>query len=292
MAIRHVLFLGLMLLIGGTTVPSDAAFLICQNGKCDYANEHITLKPWLRKLYCFFKTPDARIDFCEADPKTHTCLYDALNWTARSPATTVYFSVPVARSLPYKNTLLLDYLVTANVFQPSCGFSTTTFEEAKNNTLRMVSHAFECQLTGVSKINLQSTFYIDYIDFDNSVIGGQYAIQTHGEINSTATGYTLMKFRDGKTLLPLVPQPYFGEIPSAPNPEEVRKLAIAKARAQRPEPKDSFDSFIQGVQDWWEELKESFNLDRPKVRLPNEEPHWWDTFSEKFLKVFYLQPLD
>ncbi|MBQ3695972.1 MAG: hypothetical protein II938_03280 [Alphaproteobacteria bacterium] len=292
MVIKHILFLGLALLIGGTFTPAQAELYICQKGRCDYTPEDASIRPWLHKLYAFFKTPDARIDFCEANPKIHSCLTDGLKWTAQSPAATVNFAIPVARTLPQKNTLLMDYLVTANAFMPSCSFSTTTFEEAENKTVRMVSRAFECQMTGISKIKLQNTFFIDFIDFDNSVIGAQYTIQTHGELGGNSAGYTLMKFRDGNTLLPLVPQPYYGEMPDAPDAYQAKKMADTLNTPPITEEPSAFDGFVGGVKDWWTKLKESFNLDKPKRRSSHEEPSWWNKFSDTFMKVIYLEPLE
>ena len=291
MTLKHILFLGMALVIGSFCTSAEASLYVCQKGKCDYADGDLSLKPWIRQLHPFFKTQNARIDFCEADPKTRTCLSTGLHWVARSKAMSINFAIPVARTLPQKKTLTIDYFVTANASLPSCSFSPTTFEEADNKTIRIVSHAFDCQISGLSRTKLQNTFFVDYIDFDNAVIGAQYAIQTHGETSSNAVGYTLMKFRDGNTLLPLVPQPYYGEMPEPPNSEQTRKMAIANAPPQ-PE-KEPMDKFVDGVKDWWQELKESFNLDKPKRRTaPNEEPHWWQKFSDNFMKVFYLEPLE
>ena len=294
MIAKRTLFLLIMLLCFGLSFSANASLFICEKGRCDYTMQGITIKPWLRKLYAFFKAPNARIDFCEANPKNHSCLEKGLNWQARSPVADVYFSIPVARTLPHKTTLLLDYMVSANAFLPQCGFSISTFEEAGDNTIRLVSNAFECQLMDFGRIKLQNTIFIDYIDFDNSVIGGQYTIQTHGQIQGLASGYTMMKFRDGNTLLPLVPQPYYGEMPKAPTAEEARQIAKQMAEAQMPPTEESgMDRFINGVKDWWEQLKESFNLDKPKKPAsPYDEPTWWDKFSDNFMKVFYLEPLD
>ena len=290
MRLKYRLYMGFFALCVGMAVPSHASLYICQKGLCDYAVEDMALKPWIHQLHAFFKTPNARIDFCEADPKQHICLKDSISWVARSPVVDVNFSVPVARTLPQKNTLLMDYLVSANAFLPSCSFSNTTFEEADNHTIRLVSNAFECQLTGVGSTKLQKTFFIDFIDFDNSIIGAQYTIQTHGEISGNATGYAMMKFRDGNTLMPLVPQPYFGEMPAAPDSRTAQH--IMKQQQMMNNPEEEENPLITGVQDWWEQLKESLNLDTPRRRTPNEEPHWWNKLTDTFMKVIYLEPLD
>ncbi len=292
MSIKQILFAGLFCCFTAFSFSGNATLYVCQKGRCDYTVDDMSLKPWIRQLHAFFKTPNARIDFCESDSKKRACLKNSLNWVAKSSLTEVYFSIPVARTIPNKRTLLIDYLVTANEFLPSCSFSNSTFEPADNGTIRLVSNAFDCQLTGIGRTKLQNTFFIDYIDFDNSVVGGSYIIQTHGEISGNATGYALMKFRDGNTLQPLVPQPYYGEMPAAPDAHQARRLAKALDDSAHSEEKSTMDKFIDGVQDWWEQLKESFNLEHPKRRYPNEEPTWWDNFSDKFLKVFYLEPLE
>ena len=290
MNIKQTLFKSFLCCVAALSFSANASLYICQKGRCDYAMDGMSLKPWIKQLHTFFKTPNARIDFCQADAQKHVCAKEGLNWEAQSPVARVYFSIPVARTIPNKNTLLMDYLVSANAFLPSCSFSNSTFEPAENGTIRLVSHSFECQLTGIGRTQLQNTFFIDYIDFDNSVIGGSYTIQTHGEISGNSTGYTLMKFRHGNTLLPLVPQPYYGDMPPAPDARQAKRMA--KALNPPPQPQSSMDKFMAGVKDWWQELKESFNLDNSQRRPPNEEPSWWDNFSEKFMKVIYLEPLE
>jgi len=292
MRVKQIFLKSIFCLVAGMSLSAQASLYICQNGRCDYTIDGVNVQPWIKQLHTFFKTPDARIDFCEADSKKHVCIKQNLNWLAQSPVTQVYFSIPVARTIPNKKTLLMDYLVSANSFLPTCSFSNTTFEQADNNTIRLISHAFECQLTGAGRTQLQNTIFIDYIDFDNSVIGGSYVLQTHGEISGNATGYTLMKFRDGNTLLPLVPQPYYGEMPVAPDAYQAKRMARTLNQPVVIENKDSMEEFVDGVKDWWEKLKESFNLDAPKKHYEDEEPHWWDKFSDTFMKVFFLEPLD
>lgn len=271
--------------------PCHASLLVCQNKLCDYVHEGLKLKPWIRKLHTFFKNPNARIDFCTADPQKRTCTADKLTWTAASEMMNVVFTLPVARTIPQKNTLLMDYLITANESLPSCNFSVSTFEESDAQNIRFVSNPFSCELTGLGRTQFQNTFFIDLIDFDNAVVGAQYVIQTHGELKGQGAGYALMKFRDGNTLLPLVPQPYQGEMPAAPDAQDARR--IQKQLTPKEPPKDKFDAFVDGVKDWWEQLKESFNLDKKKSSTSsNVEPTWWDNFSENFMKVIYLEPLD
>lgn len=291
MNIKQIFFTGFLGILAVCSVSANASLYVCQKGRCDYAMDDMSLKPWIHQLHTFFKTPNARIDFCESDSK-HVCLKNGLSWIAKSPLTEIHFSIPVARTIPNKRTLLIDYLVSANAYLPTCSFSPSTFEPADNHTIRLVSNAFECQLTGVGRTNLQNTFFIDFIDFDNSVIGGSYTIQTHGEISGTAAGYTLMKFRDGNTLLPLVPQPYYGEIPAAPDARQAKQIAKQINTPKQVQEPNAVDSFMTGVKDWWTQLKESFNMDKSHRRSPHDEPSWWDNFSDTFMKVIYLEPLE
>lgn len=293
MMIRHLLFSVVFSALSLLSVSADASLMICQKGRCDYTTPGVNLKPWIRQLHRFFKTPNVRIDFCEADPKSHSCLHDGLTWVAGSSVTEVHLSIPVARTLPQKRTLLIDYLVKANEFLPSCSFSNTTFEMADNDTIRLVSNAFECQINDFGRTQFQNTFFVDYIDFDNSVAGAQYTLQTHGEIRGTSTGYTMMRFRDGNTLLPLVPQPDYGPLAPAPDADMVKQLVKRQKQLQEPPPQEPENKFVNGLKDWWEQLKESFNLDKKKRPATSyDEPTWWDNFSNTFMKVIYLEPLE
>ena len=53
---------------------SAASLYVCQKGTCSYIHEEVPLLPWVKKIYPFFKTLNARIDFCEADARDHFCL--------------------------------------------------------------------------------------------------------------------------------------------------------------------------------------------------------------------------
>ena len=263
-----------------------ASLFVCQNSRCNYVDETLPLKPWIRKLHRFFKTPNVRMDFCESPTQNRTCLTDGLKWVGQSSLMDVSFDIPVARTLPQQNTLVIDYLVRANESLPTCGFSKTTFEPAENHTIRLISHDFSCRLTGLEDTHLQNTFFVDYIDFDNAVIGAQYTIQTHGEIKGIGSGYALIKFRDGKTLKPLVPMPDYGDMPDAPTAAQ----ATLYQRQQNP-PED--ESLLDSMADWWQELKDSLNLDKTRrTSAPNQPDTWWNRFTNKALKIFYLEPLD
>ena len=299
---------------------AGASVMVCQKGVCDHTTGKTDMNSWLQKLRTLFETSNVRIDFCEADFGTHLCLHPNLDWTAQSANIDVSFRIPVARTLPHKNTLLIDYMVSANEALPACSPSNSIFEVAGNNTFRLASQSFDCKILGLSPTKLQNTFFIDYIDFDNAVAGAQYTIQTHGEINGTSTGYTLMKFRDGDSLLPIVVQPYRGKMPEAPNIYAAPKIEPKPA----PQPPESFlNKFATGVKTWWDKLKESFvSSDEETERLFFEENDdkmgamkgmrsqnkitpkkerstpdcaqetWWDRFTDTFMKVIYLEPLD
>ena len=266
-------------------IAAQASLFVCQNSRCNYVDESLPVKPWIRKLHKFFKTPNVRIDFCESPPQNRTCVSDGIQWDARSSIMNVHFDIPVARTLPQQNTLIVDYLVRANESLPTCGFSQTTFEPAENHTIRLVSHDFSCRVTDLVDTHLQNTFFIDYIDFDNAVIGAQYTIQTLGELQGIGSGYALIKFRDGNTLKPLVAMPDYGEMPDAPDAAQ----AALYMRQQYP----SDESLLDTMQDWWQELKDSLNLDKPRhTSAPNQPDTWWNRFTNKFLKIFYLEPID
>ena len=287
---KNVLFLLLPLVICTVSFSSAASLYVCQKGSCFYIESLIPTKTWLRKLYPLFKQKDARIDFCEADEKTHTCMAEGLNWYATSPNITAFLSIPVARTLPQKNTLIVDYLVRANESTPECNFSRSTLEAMENQNIRLISHLFSCQIMDFGKTQIQNTFYIDYIDFDNAVLGAKYQIQTHGELASSSAGYALMKFRNGNTLRPLIVEPYYGEEPQIPTDtdldRQIRHNRIATDDEGTEHP------LITELSDWWYELKQSFNLDSPKPAKVREDAHWWTKFTDKVSKILYLEPLD
>lgn len=289
-------------ILGTFSFSSAAALYVCENGSCSYTEKGQSVQPWIPKVYAFFKARNARIDFCEADPKSHACLTEGLNWYANSPMFTAFFSIPVARTLPQQNSLLVDYLVKVNEYLPTCNFAISTVEETEKQALRLVSHAFSCQITDFGKTQLQNSFFIDYVDLDNKVLGAKYIIQTSGAIKGNSAGYTLMKFRDGQTLLPLVVEPYYGEEPNVPEVPELRQLARQDAASAdafadgesdyKVDYEHAEHPLVEGVRDWWAELKYSINLDKPKTTKVQEDDHWWTKFTNKLMKIIYLEPLE
>ena len=275
---------------------SAKAFYFCENGSCSSVGKGSSLKPLFPKIYALFKARNARIDFCEADSKKHSCLSDGLSWYASSPLITAFFSIPVARTLPQQNTLLIDYLVKANEYLPSCGYAISTFDEAENQTIRLTSHNFSCHITDFGKTHLQNTFFIDYMDLDNRILGGKYLIQTSGAITGNSAGYALMKFRDGQTLLPLVVEPYYGEMPKVPSAADMARLARqipdspnAQVAGMSP---DAPHPLLEGLDDWWGDLKDTVNLDKPAPVVVQEDDSWWVRFTDGLKKLIYLEPLD
>ena len=281
-------FLILFLVFGCCAVSANASVYVCQKGTCDSADSRSQVHPWLRRLYTLFKQPNARIDFCEGDAKKHACKSNDLVWHAKSPTIDVTFQTPVARTIPGAQTLMLDYLVTANESMPTCKYSQTTFDITPENSIRMLSHAFRCQIFDTAITNIQNTIFIDYIDLDNAVLGGQYVIQTDGAVTGGGTGYVLMRLRNGETLRPLVAINYETRNPELPlAPEQYRRAFRSENNPDQPK------DFKTELSDWWEELKYSFNLDKKKYKTPRgQEPHWWSKFSDTFMKVIYLEPLD
>ena len=204
MTAKKYLFIVIFLILGCFSITTNASVYVCQKGTCDFADQRSQVHSWLRKLYTLFKQPNARIDFCEGNIKTHACQSNELQWHAKSAVTDATFAMPVARTIPGAQTLMLDYLVKANESMPTCKYSQTTFDITPENTIRMLSHAFRCGIFDTAIVNTQNTFFIDYIDLDNAVLGGKYVLQTDGALTGGGTGYALMHLRDGQTLKPLV----------------------------------------------------------------------------------------
>lgn len=287
-------FFALMVLcVGLFSAHAQASLVVCQDGSCQKVLDQADFLPWLKKLHSYFKTPNARIDFCEAAAQKRSCLAEGLNWTAQSALVPVSFSTKVARTAPLKNTLLLDYLITANSTWPDCSYALTTFDKSSDNSIRMVSHAFECQLADFSKTHLQNSFFIDYINFDEGKIGAKYVIQINGAVNGQASGYAVMTFRDGNTLRPLIHQTNVADMPAPPSLAEARQI-IRQHKLNNPnQQKSKWEIFSDGVKNWWGQLKDSLNLDLEKEPIEaKDEPSWWDKFTDKFMKIIYLEPLD
>ena len=63
MNIKQTLFKSFLCCVAALSFSANASLYICQKGRCDYAMDGMSLKPWIKQLHTFFKTPNARIDF-------------------------------------------------------------------------------------------------------------------------------------------------------------------------------------------------------------------------------------
>ncbi len=280
---KYKLFLGISLGILGAIPAAEASVYTCHKGECSYLFSDFPFSHLLEQVRPIFQMSNARLDFCEADESTRTCVSQGLNWQATSTNNLALFSIPVARVVPHKNTLDIEYLVAANTFLPDCRLSPTTLAEGENQTLRIASDSFSCDITDFQKTYIQNTFFVDFIDFDRAVLGGHYLIRTQGEFQAEKSGYMLMQFTDGTKRMPLLMTPpvTLAETPTIyqTTPAEGDFVTDVKEAAEKS---------AWHIKDWWQQLKYSLNFDDGK---PNPN-HWWNRLVDKAKKIFFLEPLN
>ncbi len=291
---RYLVYLTFLTTLLGSCLTAQARVMVCQHGVCDWTE---AVNPWMLQLAKLFKEPNLRIDFCQADQGSRSCISEGINWDAFSPSTPISFSIPVARALPGRKSLMFDYLLLANESIPKCTFSETSLDISPNQEVRLASQLAQCTLSEGFTMHIQETFLLDYLDFDAAVFGGHYSIQSSDMVQSAANGYALLKLRDGTTSKPLVAKPYY-----SPDPRLRNNIYYT------PDGRRFVDGQYQpeGAGDWWTELKKdaaanwesmkvTFNMDmteKEKEAAREANPTFWNRFTDTFMKVIYFEPLN
>jgi len=291
---KHLIYLAFFVAILCSCLTANARISVCQNGLCDWTE---TIEPWMNKLAKSFAAPNLRVDFCQADEGTRSCIGEGISWDAYSPTSPIVFTIPVARALPGREALMFDYLILANESAPKCTFSSTSLSMTPNKEIRLASQSAQCVLSQGLTMQINETFLIDYLDFDASILGGHYSIQTSDSIHSATSGYALLNLRDGKTSRPILGKKYH-----SPDPQTMGNIyytpdgrRFVNGRFEPYEEDDWWARLKSSLSENWQRIKKVFNMDlseEEKALPANQRPTFFDKVSDTFMKVIYLEPLD
>jgi hypothetical protein len=270
---KGIIFGALLLL----STSLSAEMLICNKYSCQSSKSYDT-KEILNVVGQMLYGGQKEIVLCEADQYKKTCLDRPITFSGRTNLMAVQFKIPFARVFQVNLDqgalqMQMDYQLVANQYYPVCKSvnSTLSYSISSQGDFILNSPEFECQITelGSSKMNVR--FTLDYMNVDDGVLGGAYQTTVKGDVVGGGSGYVLLQLSDKRSIE--MPRP----VPTAPVPEEVRHsdpMSLHSITSSQPyqtnpekEPK---------LVDWdWDNIKEK-----------------WNSFSTKFMKILYLEPLD
>ena len=248
-------------------VSAEAGVNVCHKNGCQMMSSYQPAQI-MDSLSGMFSLDTRQIVFCEADPNTKICRGQPLSFLGRSNLMHTAFQIPFPRIEQKKKDnlsvqLVLDYQLKVNQFYPECMPSPSVLSLGLSwgGDIRMVSPKFECRVTELGNTYMTLDFQVDYLDLENNRLGAYYKAVVEGDILAGGTGYVVMqpstkRAPDIKRIQPtdlgVVPEQYTAEISYRP-PEESKSIV-----------------------DWdWEDWKKG-----------------WNSFTDKFWKILYLEPLD
>ena len=257
------LFLGTALL---GTFSAEAGVTVCHKNGCQLMASYRPAQ-MMDSLNNMFTSDTKQIVFCEADPNTKECHGKPLSFMGRSNLMYTDMQIPFARLEQKKRDnmiikLVLDYQLKANQFYPECTPSTSTLTLGLSwgGDIQMTSPLFVCRVTELGNTQAALNFQVDYVDLERNRLGGYYKVTVEGDILGGGTGYVVM-------------QP---SVKRAPDVQRPRPTSMGATVGQYTgediyEPEQNKTIFDWTAEDWKEK---------------------WDSFTDKFWKVLYLEPLD
>lgn len=270
---KGIIFGALLLL----STSLSAEMLICNRFSCQPSKVYDT-QEILNAVGQMLYGGQKELVFCEADQYNKTCQDRPITFSGRTNLMAVQFKIPFARVFQVNLDqgalqMQLDYQLLANQYYPVCKpvNSTLSYSTSSQGDFVLNSPEFECQITelGSSKMNVR--FTLDYMNVDEGVFGGTYQTTVKGDVLAAGSGYALLQLSDKRSVKMPRPKPmdFVAEELEHPDPIPLRLTTPLNPYQTRPEKEPK-------LVDWdWDNIKEK-----------------WNSFSTKFMKILYLEPLD
>ena len=164
-------------------------------------------------LNLFDNNLDTSILLCEADPATHACYENYVQFQIKAgvtPATVVIDSAKVQDVRINEKGQTIDialaYNLHYNALRPVCRTSENALFIRSADYVLLEDTGFRCKFTTVSTSLLSSVFAFDYVNLDYGEIGAHYSFGVSGPAYGGGTGYVLMRFQ--KTAFPSDPKKF------------------------------------------------------------------------------------
>ncbi len=163
-------------------------------------DEHDIVVHNLNKL--LQQNKDINLPICEADPATLQCVND-FQVPIYSYAMSAYMKIPTVQVLSAKKwadnmgiSMLLGYTVKVNNIYPSCQTNESMMTISPDQVVNLSSTKLKCQITQGAGAYIDINYQIDYIDFNDGIIGAYYTLQSNGGYTGRKTGFVRIQFKN------------------------------------------------------------------------------------------------
>lgn len=195
--------------------------IICLNKKCIPAYNAVTKEHLFEHInYLLEQSVNHPISICEADPISKNCLKKGIIVPLQVATSNINLDILSAKLTDVKKIsetagidMIIDYKTKAGNIFPTCQTAPSRLGIFDKNTIQLIAPEFSCYLTQTTPVSLSLVQYIDYIDFDNGLVGMQYNVTSNSGTNNN--GYAILKFQNT--------QP-FKSHPQFPMPEVVSQF--------------------------------------------------------------------
>lgn len=185
-------------------VISKDAVIVCRSKQCKPARDMMTREFLHNKLASLLENNiNRRILFCDADPMTHVCLSNAIDFNVQAGVTGGVAEIISAKVVDAKVTadqkalnFILDYKIALNNTYPECQGALNQLTVASPDYVSIETPGFECRFTGNGITVLNASYFVDYIDFDYGILGASYTVGVGQTSKGGKAGYALLRFSE------------------------------------------------------------------------------------------------
>lgn len=183
----------------------QGSILVCKAGQCVQTNHNMSREYLYNQLKALADANIGQnIDICEGNSATRQCVQKGISMPISSPTIQTYVNLPQAKLVDARAVtdvpgldLIIDYKMKAGGTFPRCQAALSRIGTRHAGSSEMMSPRFNCGLTETGNTTFSLAYHIDYIDFDQGIIGAQYTIAADNILTGANAGYVLMDFDKG-----------------------------------------------------------------------------------------------
>lgn len=191
---------------------TPSAIVVCRSHQCAPANISMSKEYVFNSLLHLFDNNNyQKVMLCQADPYSHTCLYNYITLPIKAgitPTNAYIDHVRITDVIIGKNAnklnLILNYNLTYGGQSPDCTPAKTILFAKTVNHVVVEDAGYTCKMTALGQSTVKTVFAVDYIDLDYGYIGGAFSVGISGPAYGGGNGYMLLRFP--KNAYPLAPE--------------------------------------------------------------------------------------
>ena len=183
----------------------QGSILVCKAGQCVQTNHNMSREYLYNQLQALTEVNIGQnFDICEGNSATRRCVQKGILMPVSSPTIQTIVHISNARLVDARPVtdvpgidLIIDYKIKAGSTFPRCQTALSRIGTRHAGSSEMMSPRFNCMLTETGHTTFSLAYHIDYIDFDQGIIGAQYTMAADNILAGASAGYVLMDFHKG-----------------------------------------------------------------------------------------------